>query len=86
MEAIGQDVVCHTTGTGTHTGAWLDIKPTGQTVTMTSVAVWRFNDEGKVLQTLAHERPAEVEQQVESGEVSGYGAYWRLRPDLFTPG
>lgn len=53
---------------------------------MTSVAVWRFNDEGKVLQTLGHERPAEVEHEIESGEVSGYAAYWRLRPDVFTPG
>jgi hypothetical protein len=51
------------------------------------VAVWRFNEEGKIVETLGHESPQDVEAEVRNqADVTGYAAFWLLRPQSFTPG
>jgi len=47
---IGDDdrIMLHISTTGTHTGAFMGMAPTGKTFKVNGVDIFRFNDEGKI--------------------------------------
>jgi steroid delta-isomerase-like uncharacterized protein len=46
--AEGDRVVCRGTFTGTHTGDFMGVPPSGLAVSMPFIGIYRFDDEGKI--------------------------------------
>jgi steroid delta-isomerase-like uncharacterized protein len=49
--AEGDKVVTRWTMRGTHQGEFRDIAPTGKQITVTGIGIFRFSDEGKVIES-----------------------------------
>jgi predicted ester cyclase len=54
LVAEGDWVVLRWTNEGTHLGPWRDIAPTGKRVKWTGVNLYRFGDDGRVVENLPH--------------------------------
>lgn len=50
----GDLVAARWTASGTHSGAWGDVAPTGRRATFSGVNIFRFGDEGKVVEIWNH--------------------------------
>ena len=61
--AEGDLVAARWTTTGTHTGRWADVPPTGRTMTFSGVNVFRFED-GKVVELWNHRDDLGLMQQL----------------------
>ena len=61
--AEGDLVAARWTTTGTHTGPWADVPPTGKTMTFSGVNVFRFED-GKVVELWNHRDDLGLMQQL----------------------
>jgi predicted ester cyclase len=48
MIAEGDRLMCHVSTTGTHTGPFMGMPPTGRKFKVNGTDIFRFNDEGKV--------------------------------------
>ena len=64
MVAEGEWVVARFQWTGTHLGPLMDLPPTGKTVTMEEVNVYRMTPEGKVAELWAHQNMMEMMRQL----------------------
>jgi len=53
---LGEDdfVAARWNATGTHTGVWGDVEPTGRTATFSGVNIYRFGPNGKVAELWNH--------------------------------
>jgi steroid delta-isomerase-like uncharacterized protein len=53
---LGEDdlVAARWTATGTHTGPWGDVEPTGKAATFSGVNIYRFRPDGKVAELWNH--------------------------------
>jgi len=53
---FGEDdlIVGRWTATGTHSGSWGDVAPTGKSVTFSGVNIFRFRSDGKVAEIWNH--------------------------------
>jgi steroid delta-isomerase-like uncharacterized protein len=53
---LGEDdfVAARWTATGTHTGKWGEVEPTGRTATFSGVNIYRFHPEGRVAEIWNH--------------------------------
>ncbi|HET7367005.1 MAG TPA: ester cyclase [Gaiella sp.] len=61
--AEGDYVAGRWTATGTHTGVWGDVEPTGRLVTFSAVNVFRF-DEGRVAEIWNHRDDLGLQEQL----------------------
>ena len=50
----GDLVAARWTASGTHSGAWGDVAPTGRRATFSGVNIFRFGDDGKVVEIWNH--------------------------------
>ncbi|MGZ4316423.1 MAG: ester cyclase, partial [Gaiellaceae bacterium] len=50
----GDLVAARWTASGTHSGAWGDVAPTGRRATFSGVNIFRFGDDGKVIEIWNH--------------------------------
>ena len=60
----GDLVAARWTASGTHSGAWGDVAPTGRKVTFSGVNIFRFGDEGKVVEIWNHRDDFGLREQV----------------------
>lgn len=54
LVAEGDWVVLRWTNEGTHLGPWRDIPASGRRITWRGVNLYRFGEDGRVVETLAH--------------------------------
>lgn len=54
MLGDGDLVAARWTASGTHSGAWGDVAPTGRRATFYGVNIFRFGDDGKVVEIWNH--------------------------------
>jgi steroid delta-isomerase-like uncharacterized protein len=60
----GDLVAARWTAAGTHSGAWGDVAPTGKRATFSGVNVFRFGDEGKVVEIWNHRDDLGLREQL----------------------
>jgi steroid delta-isomerase-like uncharacterized protein len=63
---LGEDdlIVARWTASGTHSGSWGDIAPSGKSVTFSGVNIFRFGDHGKVAEIWNHRDDLGLMEQV----------------------
>jgi steroid delta-isomerase-like uncharacterized protein len=63
---LGDDdlVAARWTASGTHSGTWTDVAPTGRRVTFSGVNIFRFGDDGKVVEIWNHRDDLGLMQQL----------------------
>ena len=69
---LGEDdfVVARWTASGTHTGPWGDVSPTGRTATFSGVNIFRFVD-GKVVEIWNHRDDLGLREQLDAPIYAG---------------
>jgi steroid delta-isomerase-like uncharacterized protein len=72
LVSTGDYVIARWTATGTHTGAWADIDPTGRRIEYHGVNIFRFED-GKVAEMWNHRDDLGLAQQLGDPVFSGFG-------------
>ena len=60
----GDLVAARWTASGTHSGAWGDVEPTGKRMTFSGVNIFRFDDEGKVVEIWNHRDDLGLREQL----------------------
>ena len=60
----GDLVAARWTASGTHSGPWGDVAPTGRKVTFCGVNIFRFGDEGKVVEIWNHRDDFGLKEQL----------------------
>jgi SnoaL-like polyketide cyclase len=70
---LGEDdlVAARWTATGTHSGAWGDVQPTGTSVAFSGVNVFRFGADGKVAELWNHRDDLGLMEQVGAPVYAG---------------
>jgi steroid delta-isomerase-like uncharacterized protein len=83
----GDLVAARWTASGTHTGAWGDVAPTGKHMTFSGVNIFRFGDSGKVVEIWNHRDDLGLAEQLgapvfagASTRASAEGDYGSSRP------
>jgi steroid delta-isomerase-like uncharacterized protein len=81
----GDLVAARWTASGTHTGAWGDVAPTGKHVTFSGVNIFRFGDNGKVVEIWNHRDDLGLGEQLGARVFAGAsttaeGDYGSSRP------
>jgi steroid delta-isomerase-like uncharacterized protein len=67
----GDLVAARWTASGTHTGAWGDVAPTGKHVTFSGVNIFRFGDSGKVVEIWNHRDDLGLREQLGAPVFAG---------------
>jgi steroid delta-isomerase-like uncharacterized protein len=67
----GEYVAGRWTATGTHTGDWADVPPTGRGMRFSGVNLFRFGDDGKVVELWNHRDDLGLLQQLGSKIYAG---------------
>ncbi len=67
----GDLVAARWTASGTHTGAWGDVAPTGKNVTFSGVNIFRFGDSGKVVEIWNHRDDHGLREQLGAPVFAG---------------
>jgi steroid delta-isomerase-like uncharacterized protein len=67
----GDLVAARWTASGTHTGAWGDVAPTGKHVTFSGVNIFRFGDGGKVVEIWNHRDDLGLKEQLGASVFAG---------------
>ena len=67
----GDLVAARWTASGTHSGAWGDAAPTGRRATFSGVNIFRFGDEGKVVEIWNHRDDFGLREQLGVGVFAG---------------
>lgn len=70
---LGEDdlIVGRWTATGTHSGPWGDVAPTGRTVSFCGVNIFRFGSDGKVAEIWNHRDDLGLMEQVGAPVYAG---------------
>ena len=70
---FGEDdlVVGRWTATGTHSGSWGDVAPTGESVTFSGVNIFRFRSDGKVAEIWNHRDDLALVEQLGASVYAG---------------
>lgn len=70
---LGEDdlVVARWTASGTHSGSWGDIAPSGKSVTFSGVNIFRFGEHGKVAEIWNHRDDLGLMEQVGASIYAG---------------
>jgi predicted ester cyclase len=69
--AEGDYVAARWTASGTHTGVWGDVEPTGRSVTFSGVNIFRFDDEGRVAEIWNHRDDLGLREQLGQAVFAG---------------
>ena len=64
MLGEGDLVAARWTASGTHSGDWGDVAPTGKHVTFSGVNIFRFGDNGKVIEIWNHRDDLGLREQL----------------------
>ena len=64
LMAEGDFVVARWTASGTHTGAWGDVAPTGRSVEFSGVNIFKFGAAGKVIEIWNHRDDLGLREQL----------------------
>ena len=67
----GDLVAARWTASGTHTGAWSDVAPTGKRVTFSGVNIFRFGGSGKVVEIWNHRDDLGLREQLGAPVFAG---------------
>ncbi len=67
----GDLVAARWTASGTHSGAWGDVAPTGKHVTFSGVNIFRFGDGGKVVEIWNHRDDLGLREQLGAPVFAG---------------
>jgi steroid delta-isomerase-like uncharacterized protein len=67
----GDLVAARWTASGTHSGAWGDVPPTGRRATFSGVNIFRFGDEGKVVEIWNHRDDLGLMEQIGAPVFAG---------------
>jgi predicted ester cyclase len=67
----GDFVAARWTASGTHSGGWGDIAPTGRRATFSGVNIFRFGDEGKVVEIWNHRDDFGLREQLGAPVFAG---------------
>jgi len=67
----GDLVAARWTASGTHSGGWGDIAPTGRRATFSGVNIFRFGDEGKVVEIWNHRDDFGLREQLGAPVFAG---------------
>jgi predicted ester cyclase len=67
----GDLVAARWTAAGTHSGGWGDIAPTGRRATFSGVNIFRFGDEGKVVEIWNHRDDFGLREQLGAAVFAG---------------
>lgn len=67
----GDVVAARWTASGTHSGAWGDVAPTGKRATFSGVNIFRFGDEGKVVEIWNHRDDFGLREQLDAPVFAG---------------
>jgi steroid delta-isomerase-like uncharacterized protein len=69
--AEGDYVAARWTASGTHTGAWGDVEPTGRSMTFSGVNIFRFDDDGRVAEIWNHRDDLGLREQLGQAVFAG---------------
>lgn len=67
----GDLVAARWTASGTHTGPWGDVAPTGERATFSGVNIFRFGDDGKVVEIWNHRDDFGLTEQLGAAIFAG---------------
>lgn len=67
----GDLVTARWTASGTHSGAWGEVAPTGKHVTFSGVNIFRFGNDGKVIEIWNHRDDLGLRQQLGAPVFAG---------------
>lgn len=67
----GDLVAARWTASGTHSGAWGDVAPTGRRATFSGVNIFRFGDDGKVVEIWNHRDDFGLREQLGASVFAG---------------
>jgi predicted ester cyclase len=70
---LGEDdlVAARWTASGTHSGTWGDVAPTGRRATFSGVNIFRFGDDGKVVEIWNHRDDLGLREQLGAAVFAG---------------
>jgi predicted ester cyclase len=64
-------VAARWTASGTHTGKWGDVAPTGKLAEFSGVNIFRFGDDGKVMEIWNHRDDLGLREQLGTAVLAG---------------